>query len=61
MTKPNREQAESAFSIIDRAVSQLDCKGLTVVQVRDLIAAMQIMGQFVAADAPAQAVEADRA
>lgn len=50
----NPEQLAAAWSIVDRAVSQLDCKGLTLVQARDLITAMQYVGQHVQSQQPKQ-------
>lgn len=60
MNKPNNEQAQAAFSIVDRAVSQLDCKGLSLMQARDLITALQVLASYLApvaapAVAPAEA------
>jgi hypothetical protein len=50
----NPEQLQAAWSIIDRAVSRLDCKGLTLIEARDLITAMQYIGQHVQAQQPKQ-------
>lgn len=54
--KPNREQAQSAASIIDTSVSRMDCSGLTLLQARDLITAVQVIAAYVASDQPADAL-----